>query len=792
MNIWRIRAFHIIPLVLVLVLLSSGRHSFPGLSPTPLLRNHLESLPVYFIPNKGQWDASILFQAWTPHYVLVLTRAGIMFSGSEKSNDGMPPRAGVKFRNANASMIIEAVRPLEHVAHFFLGNDPSRWQMGLPTYQAVRYKNVYPMIDLEIYGVKNRIEYDWIVKPGGRPDDIHFECAGAELSRLGPLGAIRTPWESEEIIQQRPISYQWRHGQMNLVASSFKNHGEGLFGFEVGSFDHSRDLIIDPMILAFSTFLGGSDSDEGYSVAVDAKGFVYLAGTTKSSNFPLKSPYQGTKGAWQDAFVAKLAPTGNALVFSTFFGGSRDDEGRGIAVDAGGAVYVTGWTDSEDFPTSNPYQNALNESRDAFVAKFNPAGNSLAYSTYIGGSNWDYAEDIALDKTGAAYIIGTTQSSDYPVLSPFQSKFAETKDAFISKFVPAGNALSYSTYLGGYGYDEGLAIAVDAAGAAYAAGKTSSFYFPVKNAFQAKLSGFSQDGFVTKIGSSGDSLAYSTYFGGSGEDSIKGIAVDKSGSAYVTGTTASTNFPTKNAFQKSARGYGEAFISKFSPGGTALTYSTYLGGDSSDGGADISVDSQGCAYIAGTTYSDDFPIKNEFQDFNAGMDDVFAAKFTPAGNALLFSTYLGGEGSDMCFGLAVDAKGAVYLTGETWSMDFPVKTPYQRNHKGTWDAFVSKFVVPEIAVTAPNGGESWKVSSAHNIKWRYTEKAGAKVKIELIKGIAVVRTVASSAAGVNGAGTYKWLVPSSLVLGGNYKIRISSKIYAACSDLSDAYFQIYK
>jgi hypothetical protein len=383
--------------------------------------------------------------------------------------------------------------------------------------------------------------------------------------------------------------------------------------------------------LIYSTYLGGRGGDDGYGIAVDANGNAYVAGYTGSANFPTMNPFQASLGGTEDAFVTKLNAAGNALVYSTYLGGSDQDAGLGIAVDAAGNAYVTGFTNSTDFPTKNPFQPSLGGNYDAFVTKLNTAGNAVVYSTYLGGSGVDGGEGIAADANGNAYITGSTTSTDFPTKNPFQASSGGSTDAFVTKLDGLGNAAFYSTYLGGSGIDGGQGIAADAAGNAYVTGWTRSTNFPTKNAFQATFSSGEDDAFVTKLDSVGKTALYSTYLGGSGDDLGYGIAVDAAGNAYVTGETSSTDFPTKAAFQANLGGYYNAFMTKLNTGGNALVYSTYLGGSGIDIGYGIAVDASS-VYVVGQTSSSDFPTKNAFQaTFSGGEDDAFVAKiFFPA------------------------------------------------------------------------------------------------------------------------------------------------------------------
>ena len=422
--------------------------------------------------------------------------------------------------------------------------------------------------------------------------------------------------------------------------------------------------------LGYSTYLGGTapSTDIGFGIAVDGSGNAYVTGSTTSTIFPLQSPFQGSFAGIQDAFVTKLNAAGNTLAYSTYLGGTGTDDSRGIAVDSSGNAYMTGYTQSSNFPLQSPFQGSYAGSQDAFVTKLNAAGNTLAYSTYLGGNSQESGQDIAVDGSGNAYVTGSTTSSNFPLLNPFQGGFTGSQDAFVTKFNAAGNSLGYSTYLGGNNLDDGLGIAVDGSGNAYITGYTQSSNFPLQNPYQGFAG--SIDAFVTKFNAAGNTLAYSTYLGGNNFDYGNDIAVDGSGNAYVVGTTYSPNFPVQNAYQSTKPGGASAdvYLTKFNPAGNTLAYSTYLGGTGTDDGLGIAVDGNSNAYVTGYTQSSNFPILNPFQGSLLGSQDVFVTKFNAVGNALSYSTYLGGNNLDNGQDIAVDGSGNAYVTGYTRSL----------------------------------------------------------------------------------------------------------------------------
>ncbi|MGH9940491.1 MAG: SBBP repeat-containing protein, partial [Blastocatellia bacterium] len=441
--------------------------------------------------------------------------------------------------------------------------------------------------------------------------------------------------------------------------------------------------------LSYSTYLGGAGGDLGSGIAVDGSGAAYVTGYTTSSDFNTKNPLQATYGGGFDVFAAAINPAGSALVYSTYLGGADDDQGYGLAVDGSGNVYLTGLTASADFPVKNPLQPARKGDSDAFVTKINPAGAQLTYSTYLGGAFSDAGRGITVDAAGNCYLVGDTTSTDFPVKNPLQSANRGISDAFVVKLNAAGSDSVFATYLGGGRQDTAYGVAVDSAGAVYVAGSTTSPDFNVNNALQSDNLG-GEDAFVTKISENGAQLSYSTYLGGSGNDSGLSIAVDGTGNAYVTGSTASANFEVKDPVQGANRGSGDVFVAKINANGAALVYATYLGGSGLDQGLDIAVDQAGSAYVTGVTSSTDFNTRQPLQPNNNGGGDAFISKLSATGADLVYSTYFGGGANDAGYSIAVDGGGAAYITGLTGSTNLQVQNPVQSGNRGEEDAFIAK------------------------------------------------------------------------------------------------------
>ncbi|HUU12541.1 MAG TPA: choice-of-anchor D domain-containing protein [Terriglobia bacterium] len=498
--------------------------------------------------------------------------------------------------------------------------------------------------------------------------------------------------------------------------SPFTTHNSKFeVGFEIAPYDRTRPLVIDP-VLAYSTYLGGTGLDYAEGIAVDAAGSAYVVGYTNSTDFPLSNPAQaaggGTCGSGldvypcPDVFIAKLNAAGTALVYSTYIGGSGEDYGMGIAVDASGNAYVTGYTNSADFPLTDPLQSSMGGGYDAFALKLNPQGSVLVSSTYLGGGGDDYGYGIALAPGGEVLLAGFTSSPDFPTTAGAigEAYGGGPYDAFVSRLDLAGAALVYSTYLGGSGEDFANDIAADAAGNAYVTGYTNSANFPVAGALQgtyaagvcgAEPSTFScYDAFVTKLSAESGTLAYSTYLGGRGSEYGYGIAVDGDGNAFVAGATTSTDFPVSaRALQTAGGGVSvDAYVTKLDPSGASILYSTYLGGLGAEAALDVAADGGGNAYVTGYNLGGGFPVASPLQTAGAGHFDAFLAKLDDAGTALVFSTYLGGSGQDKGNAVAVDSSGNAYVTGGTFSTDFPVSAEaFQTVYAGgSFEGFVAK------------------------------------------------------------------------------------------------------
>jgi hypothetical protein len=650
------------------------------------------AIPPAFTQNQGQWPDSILFRASSGGATMWFTSTGVYYqftrrvpadSNLDQSTDSVTLSRSkgdaadsvetllikAAFVGANPSPQIEAEGLMEYKCNYFIGNDPVRWKTDVPSYEAITVRNVYDGVDLHFSGGDGgNLTYEYSLRPGVNADQVRIEYSGpAEVSRdeAGRMIA-RTKWGQNAGVLAGP-SENADPGSDRKTNTAVPNASRAVE-------------------LVYSTYLGGGNYDYGYGIALDGAGSAYVVGMTGSSVFPTVNAFDSIYSGSTDAFITKLSPDGSSLVYSTYLGGSLWNVGRGITVDGAGSAYVTGETSSSDFPVASAFDAGYNGGgKDAFVTKLSPAGNSLDYSTYLGGSNTDYGTGIAVDETGSACMTGRTYSLNFPTFYPLDDSLGGEYDAFVVKLGPDGDNLIYSTYLGGSGGDVGYGVAVDGSRQTFVVGATGSSDFPTQNEYQTSQGG--ADVFVTKVASDGGSMIYSTYIGGAAEDWGYGIAVDAAGCAHVTGKTTSSDFPTAAPFGGSHVGGWDAFVTKLNSAGNTLVYSSYLGGSGTDYGDGIALDPNGIASVTGATGSPDFPIQNQFQAYQ-GAADVFVTQVATTGNSLVFSTYVGGGGEDFGCGIAVSGCNA-YVTGKTGSTNFPTQNAYQTGQGGV-DVFVTE------------------------------------------------------------------------------------------------------
>jgi len=703
--------------------------------PVPDLQEFAAKLPLSFEQNLGQLDGRAKFLARGTGYDLFLTSTGAAL-GLQSNSKAAKRTLSLTLGGANAKAFAKGIDELPGHRNYLIGNDPAKWRTDVPTFRAVRYEEIYPGISLTYYGNQRQLEYDFAIAPGSDPEAIRLSFDSSVRPRISTEGDLVLRGPGGEVRQHKPVVYQEIDGKRKLIDGHFALYARRQVGFEIGSYDQTRPLVIDPT-LVYSTYLGGGGDDPGSSIAVDSSGNVYIAGTTSSTNFPLHGAVFGVNAGLADVFVTKIDATGVNIIYSTFVGGSGQDRGDGIAIDGNGNAYVVGRVDSSsvNFPaTPGSFgPNYRGGDFDGVVFKLNGQGNGLAYAAFLGGEENDSTEGVAVDAAGNAYVTGGTKSTGFPTtISAYQATRAGDTDAYVAKINSSGTALLYSTYLGGFGTDRGSGIAIDTNGNAYIAGFASSSDFPTETAFQNNFGG-SFDAFVAKFDtnlSGASSLIFCSYLGGTGDDKAYGIAIDSgANNVYVTGQTSSNNFPLLNPAQPAFGGSFDAFIARISTTGTKI-YASYLGGTGDDRGTGIAVNSAGAAYVTGFTSSTNFPTVTPLQISNGGGFDAFVAKLTPSGSGFLYSTYLGGSAneSNTTTGtstnpIALDSSSDVYITGFTSSTNFPTAMPLQSANAGSQDAFVVKVtdatpaadysitVAPSTRTVVPGGATTYTVTA---------------------------------------------------------------------------------
>jgi hypothetical protein len=705
----------------------------------PRLHEDYGKLPLSFEANQGQLDSQVKFLSRGRGYSLFLTPTGAVLSLRKVEGNRGIDTAVLRMHlvESNPEPKIAGREELPGKANYFVGNDPAKWRTNVPTYARVHYHEIYPGIDLVYYGTQRQLEYDFVVSPGADPKAIRLAFEGVDGVAIDGLGDLVLRADEREVRLRKPVVYQEHDGRRAVIPAGYVLRDEGQVSFEVAAFDTTKPLIIDP-VLAYSTYLGGGGVDEGTAIAVDGAGNAYVTGTSDSDGVGrFGDPFPTTDGTTFPGgiFVTKLNPAGSALVYSTFLGPGN---ALAIAVDAAGNAYVTGFTSFDDFPTTpGAFQITFRGGgffdSDAFVTKLNATGSVLEYSTFLGGSSGDEARGIAVDAAGNAYVTGVTGSTDFPTTSgAVDTTRRGVADTFVAKLDPTGSALVYSTFLGHRDSDEGRAIAVDAAGSAYVTGSAATDEIPFPTTPGALPCTFSgrRGAFVTKLSPAGSALVYSACLGGSGVNRGSGIAVDAAGNTYVTGSTTSSDFPTTDgAFQITIGGFRDAFVTKLNADGSALVYSTFLGGSDDDDGFAIAVDAAGSAYVTGNAFSDDFPIADAVRARSGG----FVTKLNPTGSALVYSTTELGEA-----GIAVDAAGSAYVTGLAGSGLPTTPGAFQTTLSPSGipdfelvDAFVAKFLPAEftpsgsnVAVTPADSASSATLSTPVALTFSSVGQAG--------------------------------------------------------------------
>jgi len=648
----------------------------------------------------------------------------------------------VDLEGSNPEAQARAVDELPVKSNFFLGADPKGWRTGVPNYGRVEYADIYAGIDLVYYGDHSgHLEHDFIVKPGASPALIKLRLVGMQALRRLDSGAVQVELADATATLMKPVIYQQIDGRRVSVSGGYTIEGRDSIGFKIGHYDPSRTLVIDP-VLDYSTFLGGGILTAAYGITVDRDGNAYVVGHSGVNGaFPTTpGSYDPNCDDCSAAFVAKLNPTGTALIYATYLASGLYTQANGVAVDSTGAAYVAGIT-SAGFPvTKGAFQTTFGGAfSNAFVTKLNPAGSALDYSTYLGGNGpstcytesvgaqADQATAIAVDATGNAYVTGCASSANFPVSKTAFEKTCEgcasgLASAYAAKLNPTGTQLLYSTFLGGSGLDFGFGIAVDSSGAAFVTGSTTSTNLKVTSAaFQKHLAADGgQNAFVVKLNAAATAADYYTYLGGDTVDGAYALALAANGDVVVAGYASSPNFPvTQGAYQTTCHdciNNQTGFVTELNEAGSGLLFSTFLGGSGQDSLTGVGLDAHGDVFVAGLTESTNFPttanaLKRTCGQCNTSTpaNSATLTELNPAGSALLYSTYLGGSDSDNAAALAVDSTGNAYVVGEVTSVDFPISAAaVQKNcyacAGGETAAFATKFYfgsgVPSLGFSA--------------------------------------------------------------------------------------------
>ncbi len=662
-------------------------------------------LPYTFEQNQGQAPGAVKFLARGEGYGLFLTEREAVLSLPLDARSRQVIRMSLDGSRTPAS--IHGIDPSAQTTSYFVGDNPTAWKTNVPNYHRVRYANVYDGVDLVYHSDASQLEYDFILAPRASTDSIKLRFDGVNRMRLTRSGDLELGFGSRRLLHRAPVAYQQQAGGKRIpVDASYQLLGHNRVGFRVGPHDENLPLVIDPVVI-YSTFLGGSLSDTVHAVAVDAQGNTYVTGETTSGDFPVKGGgITSPQGALTFAFVAKLNAAGDTIVYSAYLGGSSNTRGYAITVDKDGNAYLGGVTGARNFPLANPVQNTQPGLNIGYVAKLNPQGNALLFSTYIGGERNDEVRDIALDKNGNIHVAGRVTSTQFPVVNALQPAFGGSSDAFAAMYAAPDYRLAYSTFLGGPSAEEANALTLDAAGNTYVTGFAQGSGMATAGAYQVQVMS-PNDAFVAKINTAAQ-LEWFTYYGGRGDDKGNAVALDSFGNVLVGGSATSNNLvTTSSALQPALRGDTDAFLAKFSANGRDLLYATYLGSSSMRTGINesinrIAIGALDAVTIAGVATGDDFPFVRPTQAYGGGKSDGFVARLNSSLAGIEFSTPTGGAAEDTVFGMALDASGGVHVVGDTLSTNFPLKNALRTTFGGAREGFVSHVCDPFIVASVPN------------------------------------------------------------------------------------------
>lgn len=734
----------------------------------------------YFIENKGQWDSKALYLSQSKNMDLWLTKNSIVYDlyGQTRGQKQTGDVIEMRFVGSNEPKITALVKQDFYHNYFTSKNGELVKVTNVGIYNEVTLENIYDKVSARYYRADGKTRYDIILQSGANPSKIKLAFEGKKSISLFNDG-LKIYSKNAVLSQAGLFAYQRINGENVKVLCRFKQNSDGSIGFNLGNYDNKLPLVIDPLLS--STFLGGSDDDIAYSVANDGQYNSYMCGSTISPSFPTTSgSYDVTKDKNYDVFITKFSTVNQKIVYSTFVGGNSSENGYGIIVDNNGDAFVTGSTTSSNFPvTTNAYDKNQNGGIDAFAFKLSPTGSDLIYSTFVGGIKDDEATCIAIDKSNAVYIVGKTNSDDFPTYMGYDNSYnGGVEDGFVTKINPSGSSIVYSSYLGGSDRDIAQNIKV-INNEAVVSGSTYSKNFPTSNgAFDVTHNGYS-DAFITRLNSSGNNINYSTFIGGDGYDESKGLLVDEKGYAYLCGKTTSTNFPvTAGALDKIYNGGDDAFIARINSNASALVYATYFGGSSDEIATGLNFDNNGNIYFIGQTKSADLPITSDaFRGEYSGGYDGFIAKIDSNGSDLKYSTFYGGTKDEYLTAILTDACGVPTIVGYTNSDNFPTtKNSFDDSYNGEFDAFISNLHFGSLELTSPQPGEHICPTKMYEIRWTSHNVANVRIELSSDGGKTFASVIAASVAGDEGL--YRWAIPISQSGGNNFKIRILD----ACSN----------
>gem|GEM_PF-1717444 len=818
-------------LVLLLIICASLRSQPRDISQSipPEARNGLRDVAHAFIENRGQWNPQIRFAAHAPGIDLWISDSSILYdlftrTGAAADNQSIDPgrRDAERSTLRRGHLLLMQFIGRSELAHaggslilpgrhnYILGNDPTRWAGDVPLFKNARIHQLYPGIDLLLQLDEGLPRYDFLVEPGADPAVIRFRFDGAESIALTKSGELAIGTSLGEVRQQKLFAYQVIDGKKRQVPCAFRVKNDGTVSFRLGSYDRNRPLVIDPLV--YSTFLGGSGDDAALAVTTDAQGNAYLTGYAGDPGMlAIKFPVTG--GAYQreeqgnsDVFVSKLNSSGG-LVFSTFLGGEMYEDGRDIAVDGAGTIYVTGYTGSTDFPTTasafSPIYNG--GTHDIFVTRLSADGSSLVYSTFVGGSHSDAAYGLTLESSGNVRVCGDSYSADFPTTADAADRTLNGEaDIIMFTLNATGRNLVYSTYIGGSGLDFASSIEQDASGRSCIFGTSRSADFPTTAGALSRLNSGGLDVVFVRL-TAGTGIDYATYLGGSQDDQAQDLAIDGN-NVILCGYTASTNFPS--AGEAISRTYGggssDGFVTRFVPGAGGIAYSTYLGKKSDDFATAIGVDNHRY-WIAGYTASVDFPYTlPAFDTTSGGAHDGFLMLLDLATDSMYYSTFIGGAQRDFINDMQVGVLGnlrTLYLCGSTASRNFPTRNAYQSGLAGasnddpptqipTYDAFMTRLdpAAVRLLTQTPGNESALCPNSQFLINWVSFDVM--QVQIDLLDQSG--RRFAGSLLqnGPTAPFTWKWLVPGNQPAGTQFRIAITDIIRKDISDTGDIDFAI--